>query len=414
MLEREGIEHKLLNAKNHEKEAEIIAQAGKYGAVTVATNMAGRGVDIILSGNPPAPEEAKKVREAGGLYVLGTERHEARRIDNQLRGRSGRQGDPGVSQFFVSMDDDLMRIFGSDRMKSMMTTLRVPEDMPLENGLVSRALESAQHKVEGRNFDIREHLVKYDDIINKHREVIYKKRYDILSASKEKLRELILEQIDNEIEQVVSFHTNLDDENKWDIKEIYEVANSIFPISKEVRKDIEDIKRKAGDKVQDAQSRTFIIQYLEDLARARYDDMVKTVDDVEAVYQIEKSFYLRAIDTLWMEHLDQMAYLREGIGLRGYGQRDPLIEYKREAYSMFTELMGNIQKQMVYNIFKMADVKKIVVPAMNRIKQVFNAPSKDSSQKNNQNSSLNNEKKVGRNDPCPCGSGKKYKKCHGK
>jgi len=412
MLDREGIPHNLLNAKNHEKEAEIIAQAGKLGAVTVATNMAGRGVDIILSGNPPNKEEAEKVRAAGGLFVLGTERHEARRIDNQLRGRSGRQGDEGVSQFFVSMDDDLMRIFGSDRMKSMMTTLRVPEDMPLENRLVSKALESAQHKVEGRNFDIRDHLVQYDDVINKHREVIYKKRYEILNAKKEKIRELILEQIENEIEQVVSFHTNLDDENKWDLKEIYEVVNSIFPIALETRKSLEELRKYAGNKVEDAQSRTYLIKHLVDLANKRYSDMVEGMNDIEAVYQIEKSFFLRAIDTLWMEHLDQMAYLREGIGLRGYGQRDPLIEYKREAYSMFTELITNIQKQVVYNIFKMADVRKIVVPTINKMKQVLQAPAKDT-QKNNP-ALKNKEVKIGRNDPCPCGSGKKYKKCHGK
>ena len=194
LLEREGVPHKLLNAKNHEKEAEIIAQAGKKGAVTVATNMAGRGVDIILSGNPPNKQEAEQIKEVGGLVVIGTERHEARRIDNQLRGRSGRQGDPGVTQFYVSMDDDLMRIFGSDRMKSMMTTLKVPEDMPIENSLVSRALESAQGKVEGRNFDTREHLVKYDDVINKHREVIYKKRLEVLLAKKEDLRKIQYQQ----------------------------------------------------------------------------------------------------------------------------------------------------------------------------------------------------------------------------
>ena len=418
LLEREGVPHKLLNAKNHEKEAEIIAQAGKKGAVTVATNMAGRGVDIILSGNPPNKQEAEQIKEVGGLVVIGTERHEARRIDNQLRGRSGRQGDPGVTQFYVSMDDDLMRIFGSDRMKSMMTTLKVPEDMPIENSLVSRALESAQGKVEGRNFDTREHLVKYDDVINKHREVIYKKRLEVLLAKKEDLRKIIWEQIENEIEQTVSFHTNLDDENKWNIQEIYEVMNSIFPVPEEVRKNLGDIKQEAGDKIQDAESRTHLIKYLSVLAKKRYDEMLEKIEDKEVAYKIEKSFHLRAIDTLWMEHLDQMAYLREGIGLRGYGQRDPLIEYKKEAYQMFTELMGNVQKQVVYNIFKMADVKIMQQPAVTQRKQVFQAPSKHSQQQQGDNVAKkmkdDSGKKVGRNDPCPCGSGKKYKKCHGK
>jgi len=409
MLSAAGVPHNILNAKNHEKEAEIIAQAGKLGGVTVATNMAGRGVDIILSGNPPDKEEAKKICELGGLVVIGTERHEARRIDNQLRGRSGRQGDPGVSQFYVSMDDDLMRIFGSDRMKSMMTTLRVPEDMPLENKLVSKAIESAQHKVEGHHFDIREHLVKYDDVINKHREVIYKKRWEIITADKKHLRDKILELIENEIEQVVSFHTNLDDENKWDIKEIYEVTNSIFPVVPEVRKNLDEIKTIAGDKIQDAESRTYLIKYLTDLAKKRYQEMVEKVEDQEIMYQMEKGLYLRAIDLLWMEHLDQMAYLREGIGLRGYGQRDPLVEYKREAYQMFTELIGNIQKQLVYNIFKIVDVRKMAPTIMAQARKSFLAPAKEGAV-----NATSATKKVGRNDPCPCGSGKKYKKCCGK
>lgn len=409
MLAAAGVPHNILNAKNHEKEAEIIAQAGKLGAVTVATNMAGRGVDIILGGNPSDAAEAKKIRALGGLVVIGTERHEARRIDNQLRGRSGRQGDPGVSQFYVSMDDDLMRIFGSDRMKSMMTTLRVPEDMPLENKLVSRAIESAQHKVEGHHFDIREHLVKYDDVINKHREVIYKKRWEVITASKNDLRTKILELIENEIEQVVSFHTNLDDENKWDIKEIYEVANSIFPVAPAVRKDLSEIKTIAGNKIQDAESRTYLIKYLTDLAVKRYQELTDKVEDKDVMYQMEKGLYLRAIDLLWMEHLDQMAYLREGIGLRGYGQRDPLVEYKREAYQMFSELMTNIQKQLVYNIFKIAEVRKMAPTIMAQARKTFSSSAKEVNA-----AAVEKEKKVGRNDPCPCGSGKKYKKCCGK
>ncbi|MEK7190075.1 MAG: preprotein translocase subunit SecA, partial [Patescibacteria group bacterium] len=239
LLEMEGISHQILNAKNHEKEAEIISQAGRFGAVTLATNMAGRGVDIILGGNPSVPEEAAKVREAGGLHVLGTERHESRRIDNQLRGRSGRQGDPGSSQFYVSLEDDLMRIFGSDKIKKMMEFLKMPEDMPIENRMVSRALESAQKKVEGHNFDIRKHLLDYDDVLNKHRGVIYKKRREILveyeaeksGGQKDVLKARVLELVEQEIEQIVFFHTGGTAGGDWNIKEIYETAVTIFPLN---------------------------------------------------------------------------------------------------------------------------------------------------------------------------------------
>ncbi|MFA6388346.1 MAG: preprotein translocase subunit SecA, partial [Patescibacteria group bacterium] len=339
LLERAGIPHQVLNAKQHEREAEIIAQAGKKGAVTIATNMAGRGVDIILGGNPPDAKEADEVRALGGLVVFGTERHEARRIDNQLRGRSGRQGDPGWSQFFVSMEDDLMRIFATDRVKSIMKALNWPEDMPIENKIVSRSIETAQKRVEGHNFDIREHIVKYDDVMNRHREIIYKKRNEILAAEPEQVRKIILELVEAEIEHVVSFHTNIDNEQQWNIKEIYETLNSIFPVVEAERKALADLQTTAGDRLQDARARTAIVEYLITLAKQRYDTMIKKVDNATLVFQVEKGFYLRAIDTLWMEHLDQMAYLRDGIGLRGYGQRDPLVEYKREAYGMFTELI---------------------------------------------------------------------------
>ncbi len=423
-LEKAGVPHNILNAKNHEREAEIIAQAGKRGAVTLATNMAGRGVDIILGGNPADPAEAAAVKELGGLVVIGTERHESRRIDNQLRGRSGRQGDPGFTQFFVSMEDDLMRIFATDRVNGLMKSLKWPEDMPIENTIVSRSIETAQKKVEGRNFDVREHLVKYDDVMNKHREVLYKRRNEILKSSGDDVRVMILDLIEAEIENVVSFHTNIDNERDWNIQEIFETMNSIFAIGDEQRQKLTELHKAAGDKLQDAQSRTVIVEYLTELAKAKYQSMLDTIDDTEMVYTVEKGFYLRAIDTLWIEHLDQMTYLREGIGLRGYGQRDPLVEYKKEAYLMFTELIANIQKQVVYSIYKIADVhalapsemaqgnpnsaaRKIQLQGAQKTMGTDTNPAETVKERNEDGD------KVGRNDPCPCGSGKKYKKCHG-
>ncbi len=455
MLEREGIPHNLLNAKNHEKEAAIIAQAGKIGAVTVATNMAGRGVDIILGGSPADPEQQKKVKKIGGLHVIGTERHESRRIDNQLRGRSGRQGDPGSTQFFVSMEDDLLRIFGSDRMKGMMDRLGLPEDMPIENKMITRSIETAQKKVEGHNFDIRKHLVEYDDVINKHRTVIYQRRQEILNMAERQvnneaeqettIRQKVMELIENEIEQVVSFHTSAEDEATWNIDEIYEVVDTIFAVDLEARIRLEDIREHGGDRMQDAQARTGIIQYLMKLATIAYDKFTERIGDPNIIATIEKAVYIRAIDTLWVEHLDIMDNLRQGIGLRGYGQRDPLVEYKKEAYRLFSELISNIQKNIVYTIFKVgvAQQQPIKSPLEDKPQQL-SAPAKTSdnlpsSPYQNMSTSEGQQpsapaaptvgdtrqtaagnliskqgKKVGRNDPCPCGSGKKYKKCHGK
>jgi len=453
LLEREGIKHNILNAKNHEKEAEFIAQAGRLGGVTVATNMAGRGVDIILGGNPPNQKEHAKVVALGGLHVLGTERHESRRIDNQLRGRSGRQGDPGSSQFYVSMEDDLMRIFGSDRMKVIMDKLGVPDEMPIENKMISKSIESAQKKVEGHNFDIRKHLVEYDDVINKHREVIYKKRREILEINEsntqdktKSLKNQILELIENEIEQVVSFHTAADNETTWNLDEIYEVTDTIFPIDLENRIKMEDIRGKAVDKVKDAEARTTLIRYFTYLSSKAYENLEKRVNDEKMMCAIEKAIYLRTIDTLWIEHLDLMDHLRQGIGLRGYGQRDPLVEYKKEAYRLFTELMNNIQKNIVYSIYKVGLAKQVAETPLTERQQILSAPAKEAQQKTSGfqditqptsqgettlsgpaapkiqgtsqtpagNIKTVDGKKVGRNDPCPCGSGKKFKKCCGK
>jgi preprotein translocase subunit SecA len=387
--------------------------------------MAGRGVDIILGGNPADPEEAKKVRELGGLHILGTERHEARRIDNQLRGRSGRQGDPGSSQFYLSLEDDLMRIFAGERLKNLMTRFNIPEDTPIENRMVSKSIESAQRRVEGQNFDIRKHLLEYDDVLNKHREVIYKKRRDILAA--ENPKEKILEMVEDEIEQVVLFHTASEQEGDWNLEEIYEVVGTIFPVPPEVRIRMDDIRHWAGDKAHDAAVRTRIIEYLMELAKKAYDDLEKKIveqaeklgqDKTRIMSQIEKGLMLRAIDTLWVDHLSAVDYLRTGIGLRGYGQHDPLVEYKKETYRMFQELMHFINRQVVYSIYKVGLAADVAPSLMQRRGVKLSAPAKEGDSraaptdiKARPRTALG--EKIGRNDPCPCGSGKKYKKCCG-
>jgi len=434
LLDREGIRHEILNAKHHEKEAEIIAQAGRLGAVTIATNMAGRGVDIILGGAPYNSEEAEKVKKAGGLHIIGTERHESRRIDNQLRGRAGRQGDPGSSQFYISMEDDLMRIFGSERMKRIMERLGVPEDMPIENKIISRSIEAAQKKVEGHNFDIRKHLVEYDDVMNKHRETIYKRRREILESGN--LKEKILKMVESEIEQIVLFHTSSKNGKEWDIEEIYEVVNTIFPVPLGLRVKIDDFTVKIKSVDDEVEIRTKIIDYLNKLAADAYDKLEKKINESignpKAMLQVERMIMLRAIDTLWVDHLSAMDYMRTGIGLRGYGQRDPLVEYKKEAFKMFHELINFIQKQIVYSIYKVNffENQNMVPGVMQRADATFIAPSKVMSDGQGQFDEFkqvkkgaklalkekvkdSEGKKVGRNDPCPCGSGKKYKKCCG-
>ncbi len=471
MMEREGLHPNVLNAKNHDKEARIIADAGKFGAITIATNMAGRGVDIMLGGIEPEKEtheykeweeDRKKVKELGGLHVVGTERHESRRIDNQLRGRAGRQGDAGSSQFFVSMDDDLMRIFGGGRMKAIMTTLKVPEDMPIENKLISRSIESAQTKVEGNNFDIRKHLVEYDDVINKHREAVYRKRLNILEVfEREKelkesgedkkasatLSEMILVMVENEIEQVVSFHTASEDIKDWDVDEIYQVASTIFPVGEQVKNDIKTKFKEVNKKLDQAHARTEIIENLFALAEKAYSELKAKTKEVGVNWlEIEKSILIRSIDTLWVEHLEAVSSVRKGIGLRGYGQRDPLIEYKKEAYGLYNQLNNLIDKEVVYSVYKIGmmhreSASEIKAPGLSERAKQFSAPEKVMSSNSSSfsgfkssNDSSNNKavdtvrekaktedgKKVGRNDPCPCGAKnedgtpKKYKQCCGK
>jgi len=431
MLEREGVKANILNAKHHESEAPIIAQAGLPGAVTIATNMAGRGVDIILGGTPFSKESYDKVVAAGGLHVIGTERHEARRIDNQLRGRAGRQGDAGSSQFYVSMEDDLMRIFGGNRMKNLMKTLKLPEDTPIENKVVSKSIESAQRRVEGNNFDIRKHLVEYDDVINHHRHAIYARRREVLNiseasfaeASEDKsersLRDIILDMVEAEIEMIVGAHTTADYVKDWDLKEIKESITTIFPIEGEVPAKLESIASDAS-KLDKLQIKTELIEYLVKLAGETYDKMVSLAAEAGVTWkEVEASVLLRAIDTLWMEHLEVMDYMRRGIGLRGYGQRDPLVEYKKEAFRLFNELIDLIQKQIVYSIYKIGGLQQFTMPSINLNNITVSAPAKTMGEGGSTVTQVFSQHKlkdaegneVGRNDTCPCGSGKKYKKC---
>jgi len=436
MLKREGVEHSVLNAKQHESEGGAIAQAGRRGHVTIATNMAGRGVDIVLGGAPLDPAKAEEVKNLGGLCVIGTERHDSRRIDNQLRGRAGRQGDPGVTQFYLSMEDDLMRIFGSDKMKNMMDRLGIPEDMPIENKIISKSIESAQKKVEGHNFDTRKHLLEYDDVLNKHRSGFYRRRNEILDADDDAAMEKTFEMVEGEVEQVVLFHTSSEDHNDWNIEEIYEVVQTIFPVPKEARVSIEGIwdklEESKGDKVADIEGRTVIIEYLTGIARAGWDEMKQGFGDL--MPKICKGLPLRAMDTFWVQHLDSIDHLRKGIGLRGYGQRDPLVEYKKEAYRMWNELLHNISRQVVYSIYK-AQIGGQTAKSLLETRGVRMAgAAKTQDAKDAEGSAPTGtgnvapqpagpgmaREKVGRNEPCPCGATKedgtpiKYKHCHGK
>ncbi|KKQ69984.1 MAG: protein translocase subunit preprotein translocase subunit SecA [Candidatus Peregrinibacteria bacterium GW2011_GWC2_39_14] len=401
MLKQAGVQHKVLNAKFHEKEAEIIKDAGQEKAVTIATNMAGRGTDIKL-------EEI--VKNFGGLCILGTERHESRRIDNQLRGRSGRQGDPGESQFFVSMEDDLMRLFGSDRVKRMMDILKIPDDMPIENRMISSAIESAQKKVEGHNFDIRKHLVQYDDVINIHREIVYARRRKILESTN--IRTDIMKLIEDFASILVRNYTNAREVHEWDYEKIYlEIKNlapdAKTPLTLEMIQPIADQER--------------LIEVVTEHLTNEYEYRESVLPDSNIMREIERSVYLRTIDTLWMEHIDDMASLRESVSLSGYGQKDPLTEYKNAAFETFNKLIGSAMTGTVTTLFKIPVAQiahqQVMIKAQEQKNLITNedqieaALNQDISEdKSNSNSGL---PKVGRNDACPCGSGKKYKKCHG-
>ncbi|MBI5046098.1 MAG: preprotein translocase subunit SecA [Candidatus Niyogibacteria bacterium] len=398
VLRREGIPHELLNAKNHEREGAIIAQAGSPGAVTLATNMAGRGVDIILGGNPPTTENAEKVKAAGGLFVLGTERHEARRIDNQLRGRSGRQGDPGETQFFVSLEDDLMRIFGSDKIKAMMGTFGMPEDEPIEHKMISRALESAQEKIEGFNFDARKHLLEYDTVMNKQRQSIYRRRNDILFGDAVLAESTARELVEDDLDDLVHFHTQ-GDVFEWNIKGIYENLNARFGVSGEVSRKLSEIKdeeRSADDVKAD------LVEYVLGVWREALAKRKQELGDA-AFGEMIKTLLLQVIDMLWVGHLEAMEYMRSSVGLRAYGQHDPLVEYKNEGVKMFHELEAGIRAHLSHLILKTAP--RPVIPTIKM------EEGRGEVKKNGVPAETS--EKAGRNDPCPCGSGKKFKKCHG-
>ncbi len=405
-LKQEGLQFELLNAKNHEREAHIISQAGRLGVITLATNIAGRGVDILLGGNPIDQEEAKAVREAGGLHVLGTERHESRRIDNQLRGRSGRQGDPGSSQFFVSMEDDLMRLFGGERMKSLMTTLGLPDDQPIEAKMVSKSIESAQKKIEGLNFDTRKHVLDFDDVLNHQRNHIYKLRRKFLPGSKlsedtDLLKDL-LELIHKELSHTVLFHLNTPAEEgsteKNPVDEIVKTIGTIYPIQTDLKQQIIKTKENAADQ------EFAIIDTIYREAEAQLEVKVKEMG--KEVFEGAMRFVaLQALDNLWMDHLDTMDHLRDSVRLRGYGQRDPLVEYKKEGHEMFQGLLEEINKQIVYTIFHISVKNETQMQSqpMNLITNLSDGSS--------ENRNVGMSDKIGRNDPCPCGSGRKWKKC---
>ena len=419
LLKKKGIPHSVLNAKYHEREAEIISQAGRKGAVTIATNMAGRGTDIVLGGNPEglareilrdkadytdedwnralskADDVCKKEREevvsAGGLHILGTERHEARRIDNQLRGRSGRQGDAGSSRFYLSLEDDLMRIFGSDRISGLMEKFGMDEDMPIENKMVTKAIENAQKRVEAHNFDIRKHLLEYDDVMNKQRTEIYSFRKEILQG--EGLKERIFGMADEVIDELILIYCPEEKhQGDWDIKGLKDAIYGIFSLLPEVLADNQDALR----------------EKLSAEMRTAYEQKeLEAGSDV--IRYLEKVILLQVIDTQWKDHLLGMDHLKEGIGLRGYGQKDPLVEYKKEAFDVFAAMISRISTEVVTRLFKIQVQKQEAI----RKEPTRQAPLNYNRGEAAAAQTVRREKKVGRNDPCPCGSGKKYKKCCG-
>ncbi|MGH7146417.1 MAG: preprotein translocase subunit SecA [Nitrospiraceae bacterium] len=437
-LKRHGIKHNVLNAKYHEKEAEIIAQAGQKGTVTIATNMAGRGTDILLGGNADflykrflyqegnetLPEEQKKamfeqitkeceadrkdVLAAGGLHILGTERHESRRIDNQLRGRSGRQGDPGSSRFYLSLEDDLMRIFASERVSQMMLKLGMEEGVPIEHGMVTRAIANAQKKVEAHNFDIRKQLLEYDDVMNKQREVIYKHRRAILTG--EDLSGQIAHMMTQDVDSLLNVHCPEEQyPEEWDFKGLVEALHAQFGLTfthngsgPGTADELKDLGREA------------LKQELQERVQKIYVQKEAELGS-ELLRQLEKMVMLQVIDYHWKDHLLSMDHLRDGIGLRGYGQKDPLIEYKREGYDMFAAMMSRIKGDVLDRLFHIQAVKGEEPPpvAPRPVAPLRMSFNRGEEEPKPQVPVHRTADKVGRNDPCPCGSGKKYKKCHG-
>ena len=407
LLTRRGIKHNVLNAKKHEHEALIISEAGKPGAVTVATNMAGRGVDIILGGKYPEEGTEKEKNEwqarhdhvvtQGGLHVLGSERHDSRRIDNQLRGRAGRQGDPGSSRFFVSLDDDLMRRFGGNRIQGIMEWAGMDENTPIENRLISRSIENAQTKVEGYNFDIRKHLVEYDDVINKQREIIYSERRKILEGAdlRANILGMVEEVIETETERIIKTHRD----EEPDFNALIGTMNNIFPVPTPVTPDA--LRQMRTDDIKDT-----LIQVAQEVYSQKEDSI-----GPNGMRTMERLVMLRVIDTLWVEHLTAIDYIRQGIGLQAMAQQDPLVAYKRQSSGMFEELREAIRDDLVRIIFRVSIAKQ---GAPNPASQAPSSPMTQIVGKlGSKKASLQPGQKTGRNDPCPCGSGKKYKHCHG-
>jgi len=431
MLKRKGVRHVVLNAKYHEREASIVAQAGRKGAVTIATNMAGRGTDIVLGGNAEAlaraeadpesePEEYEKalahyteacttekqeVLDAGGLHILGTERHESRRIDNQLRGRSGRQGDPGSSRFFLSLEDDLMRIFGTDRIQGLMGKLGMEEGEPIEANMVSKAIERAQRQVEGRNFEVRKHLLEYDDVMNKQREAIYKLRRDILEGREG--RDYVIKVSTDIIDMMVETHCpEKADPRDWATSEIRTDMLAYFDVN--VGETGIDMEALGIDELKDA-----LVGAVDDRYKGREERLGEPL-----VRAMERDILLRVVDGSWKDHLLALDHLKEGISLRAHGQRDPKNEYKRESYELFQAMKERIEDTSIKTLFRIEPVSEEQLDARRQSraaqepsKMSFSAPQKTSAPRKPQTVVV--KERVGRNDPCPCGSGKKYKKCHG-
>ena len=450
MLKKRGIRHEVLNAKNHEKEAEIVAQAGRFGQVTIATNMAGRGTDIILGGNPEfmtvkemkrlgyadeiitqasgfgytedeeirearekyhsileekkeeLKEEQDKVRQAGGLCIIGTERHESRRIDNQLRGRAGRQGDPGTSRFFISLEDELMRLFGSDRLMAMVEKIGMDDDMPIEHKMLSKSIEGAQKKVEGKNFSIRKHVLQYDDVMNKQREIIYKERRNVLEG--EDVHSEILDMIDKTIDKVLSYYIPEGSyPESWDLKALEERFVNIFHPDKKVEVgNVEDLTKES------------LKEIIKNEALRLYDEKEKLVGE-ERMRELERIILLQVVDSKWMDHIDAMDQLRQGIGLRAIGQEDPVRAYQIEGFEMFDEMIQSIQEETLNYIYgfqvriEAQPIERKQMVDMDKLEQKGGSETEEEGPKQ-----IKTDKVVGRNDLCPCGSGKKYKKCCGK
>jgi preprotein translocase subunit SecA len=480
LLKRRGVPHEVLNAKYHEKEALIVAEAGRKGAVTVATNMAGRGTDIMLGGNPDhiadrelhsrglspletpeeyeqawpealekakqaVKEEHEEVVAAGGLYVLGTERHESRRIDNQLRGRSGRQGDPGESRFYLSLEDDLMRLFNSARVEAIMVRFNYPDDVPIENKVVGGAIRSAQHQVEQQNFEIRKNVLKYDEVLNRQRQVIYGERHKVLEGAD--LHEQVRRMIDEVVEGYVSGATGEGFAEEWDLDKLWKAFKQLFPVSITV----DDVVEEAGGEVS-ALDAEFLADKVKEDAQAAYDKREEELGS-EVMRELERRVVLSVLDRKWREHLYEMDYLQEGIGLRAMAQRDPLVEYQREGYDMFNSMMDGIKEESVGYLFQLevqveeqpaepavgetpvavaataapatddadadGEAPAIVAKGLDQPqrpgKLEYSAPTETGDVEHHSDGSTSDVTfaNVSRNEPCPCGSGKKYKRCHG-